>query len=101
MLGSHVTEELLRQGYTVVGLLRPRAHSRAITSLLDRITVARGELTDPFLTIRLLQTHRPDVIFHFAAQAFNGASYTTPEYTLDANTRMTLNILEAMRLANL
>lgn len=101
MLGSHTAEVLLSRGYEVIGFMRPRAHSRAIANILPRITVATGEMTDPFSVLKVLKKHRPALVFHYAAQAFNGQSYDAPDYTMDVNTKMTLNLLEGLRLANL
>lgn len=40
---------------------------------------------------------RPDYIYHFAAQAINGISYSVPEMTLETNVVGTLHLLEAVR----
>jgi GDP-mannose 4,6-dehydratase len=101
MLGSHVAEVLLARGYKVVGLLRARAHARKISNMMDNITVAWGDMTDPFNVIRVLEKHQPDFVFHFAAQAFNGLSYDSPDFTMDTNMRMCLNLVEGLRLTNL
>ena len=38
---------------------------------LGEVTLVTAELTDPWRVLRLLESQRPDFIFHFAAQAFN------------------------------
>lgn len=97
MLGSHVAEALLKRGYEVYGVIRPRSNVRNIAAFQHDITVATAELTDPWRTLRLIRDISPDYIFHFAAQAFNSLSFDDPQYTLNTNMMSTLNLLEAVR----
>eukprot|EP00927_Polykrikos_kofoidii_P080347 TRINITY_DN77218_c0_g1_i1.p1 TRINITY_DN77218_c0_g1~~TRINITY_DN77218_c0_g1_i1.p1 ORF type:complete len:398 (+),score=45.55 TRINITY_DN77218_c0_g1_i1:27-1196(+) len=101
MIGSHIAETLVEHGYDVYGFVRPRSPMRNLANILSNITLVSGELTDPWRTLKVIQKLRPDRIFHFAAQAFNGLSYDDPEYTLDTNLKTTLNLLEAVRQAEL
>jgi len=97
MLGSHVAEALLKRGYEVYGVIRPRSNVRNIAAFRHNITVATAELTDSWRTLRLIRDISPDYIFHFAAQAFNSLSFDDPQYTLNTNLMSTLNLLEAVR----
>ncbi|CAE8607552.1 unnamed protein product, partial [Polarella glacialis] len=97
MLGSHVAEALLERGYEVYGVVRPRSNLRNVASFQDKVTLLNGELTDPWRVLRLMETVRPDYIFHFAAQAFNSLSYEQPAETLSVNILSTLHLLEAVR----
>jgi len=97
MLGSHVAEALVSQGYQVFGVVRARSNVRNVAKYFNNITLVTAELTDPWRTLRIVNQTSPDIILHFAAQAFNGLSYDEPEYTLSTNIVTTLNILEAIR----
>lgn len=45
----------------------------------------------------IIDSFKPEIIFHLAAQALVGASYKDPMYTIETNMIGTLNILEALR----
>lgn len=47
--------------------------------------------------IKLLKNHRPDYIFHLAAQSSVALSWQNPLQTVDINIKGTINILEAVR----
>ncbi|CAK9050860.1 GDP-6-deoxy-D-mannose reductase [Durusdinium trenchii] len=97
MLGSHVAEALLEKGYEVAGVVRPRSNLRNVAAFQSKVTLVTAELTDPWRVLRLLESQRPDFIFHFAAQAFNSLSFEQPAETLHTNLMSTLHLLEAMR----
>lgn len=101
MLGSHLTEALVDLGFDVYVFVRPRSALKNIASVLSKITLIPGELTDPWRTLKTVQDIKPDRIFHFAAQAFNSMSFNDPDYTLDTNIKTTLNLLEAVLRAGL
>jgi len=101
MLGSHLSEALVEMGFEVYIFVRPRSALRNIASILTKVTLITGELTDPWRTLKMVEDVKPDRIFHFAAQAFNSMSFDDPDYTLDTNVKTTLNLLEAVRRAGL
>jgi GDP-mannose 4,6-dehydratase len=101
MLGSHLSEALVDLGFEVYIFVRPRSKLGNIAKILTKVKLITGELTDPWRTLNAVQSVQPDRIFHFAAQAFNSMSFDDPDYTLDTNTKTTLNLLEAVRQAGL
>jgi len=104
--GSYLAEFLLEKDYEVHGLIR-----RSSTFNTDRINhlfkdphdpLARmylhygdlsvsGQLTD------LLNTIRPDEIYHLGAQSHVRVSFDIPEYTGDITGLGTIRLLEAIR----
>lgn len=56
-----------------------------------------GDITDYAVIHRVIKQHKPDIIFHLAAQALVRQSYFSPIETLKANVLGTMNVLEAMR----
>jgi len=97
MIGSHVARVLVERGDEVHGLVRWRSNLRNLAGVLDGIRMHLGNIQEELLVRRLIDEVRPDVIYHFAAQAFNGVSWDSPRYTLTVNVFGTLNILEALR----
>jgi len=94
-VGSHLAEYLLnntkwRVAGTVYGPVDNVAH------LKDRLALYPAELSQPTVVRDLLQTTRPDCIFHLAAQPSPAVSRTDPWFTLENNIRVQLNILEAV-----
>eukprot|EP01035_Chromulina_nebulosa_P037767 gene37767-50983_t len=69
MIGSHVAKELVRQRkFRVIGLVRPRSNLDSLTSILTRIELVIGDITDPFRMIDVINSTRPKYLYHFAAQ---------------------------------
>jgi GDP-4-dehydro-6-deoxy-D-mannose reductase len=97
-VGPHLAKELMDNGYTVIGTVRP--HSTG-TPNLDRIprgvSIHEGDLQDSNFVNSVIGKTKPDVIFHLAAQSFVATSFTAPDYTLVDNIRPQLNILEAIK----
>jgi GDP-4-dehydro-6-deoxy-D-mannose reductase len=102
MIGSHVARELVRRPcYKVFGLVRPRSNLDSLAGVLDKISLLIGDITDAVRINELMKQVRPDYVYHFAAQAINGISYSVPELTLDTNVLGTFNVLESILIAGL
>jgi GDP-4-dehydro-6-deoxy-D-mannose reductase len=95
-VGSHLAEYLLREtDYEVAGTAFGPLDN--IAHLGDRLQVCLAELSQPDVVSSIIRSIRPDYIFHLAAQPLTSLSHKDPWQTLDANIRMQLNILEAVR----
>jgi GDP-4-dehydro-6-deoxy-D-mannose reductase len=115
MIGANVAAVLLRQpqaplgGVTLpcvqlFGLARYRSDQRMLQSLVPlegALTLLRGDVNDPLSVHRAVQASRPAVVFHFAAQAYNGVSWGAPSLTMETNVVGTVHLLEALRAAGL
>lgn len=103
LLGSWLTEALVRCGANVVGLVRDRVpKSRLVQSgLIDRITVVAGEVEDYLLLERSLNEYQVQTVFHLAAQTIVGIAHQSPLSTFDTNIRGTWQLLEACRRTSL
>lgn len=98
MIGSHISKELSKiKCFKIHGLVRPRSNLESLSGFLDAVTLHYGDIMDSFFMTNLVASVRPSYIFHFAAQAINGISYSLPRLTVDSNIIGTLNILEAVR----
>ena len=70
------------------------------TGLSNRIIDIRGDILDRDKIFDIIKKHRPDYIFHLAAQPLVRFSYKHPIDTFDVNVMGTANILEAIRLSH-
>jgi GDPmannose 4,6-dehydratase len=101
--GSFLAESLLKEGHTVVGLVRRSAMEdkklENIELLLrdQNLVLENGDLTDSSSIWRLVQDYKPDEFYNLAAQSHVGASFTSPESTTQINATGVLNCLEAIR----
>jgi GDP-4-dehydro-6-deoxy-D-mannose reductase len=96
-VGSHLADFALAQGAEVFGSIRWRSKTENIEHLRERITLTHCDLRDLTSVRELLESTRPDLIFHLAAQSFVGASWNTPAETLYTNVVGQVNLFEAMR----
>lgn len=65
----------------------------------DDVVENATDITDRDALIAAFTEAAPDVVYHLAAQADVGASWSTPVETLRVNVEGTLNVLDAARLA--
>ncbi len=104
--GSYLAELLLEKGYEVHGLVR-RA-STFNTNRIDhlykdfhdpeaRMYLHYGDLSVSGQLTDLLNTLKPDEIYHLGAQSHVRVSFDMPEYTGDITGLGTIRLLEAIR----
>jgi len=98
-VGSHLAEYLLNNnsGVTIVGLVRWRSPKDNILSIMDKLALEYGDLIDASSIKNVLSAHKPEVIFHLAAQSYVDFSFVAPVATLEANVIGTANLLEAIK----
>lgn len=101
--GSWLTTWLLKLGATVVGVSKGIPTQPAMYSELgleERIRHYTADIRDSNKLAEIIQSERPDFIFHLAAQAIVSVSYTDPVETITTNAIGTMNILESLRCAD-
>lgn len=102
--GSFLTEKMLDAGHKVVSIIRRSASEDKklynIEHLLDNsnLIIENGDLTDSASIFRIVAQHRPDEFYNLGAQSHVGASFTSPESTMQINATGVLNCLEAVRI---
>lgn len=103
MVGSHLAEHILDEhpGIEVHGLVRWRSPLDNIAHIQGRLSLHLAELRDLASLIALLKRVQPDRIFHLAAQSYVPASFGAPADTLHTNVIGTVNLLDAVRMADL
>ena len=99
LLGSWLTEALVRAGAQVVGLIRdevPQSHL-VRSGTIRHIRVVHGDVTDYATLERTLNEYEVETVFHLAAQTIVGIANRAPLSTFEANIKGTWVVLEAVR----
>lgn len=99
LVGGWLIEHLLREQADVVILLRDWVPgSKLITSqLLEKVTIVRGDLSDPKELERILAEYEIQSVIHLAAQTIVPIANKNPLSTFESNIAGTWNLLEACR----
>jgi GDP-4-dehydro-6-deoxy-D-mannose reductase len=97
--GSHLAEMILSEHpeVEVYGSYRWRSRRENILDVEHRIRLVEADLRDYTSVHTMLETARPDAIFHLAAQSFVPSSWTAPSETLTTNVVGQTNLFEAIR----
>jgi len=102
-IGSWLTLWLQSLGSKVIGfsLNYPTTPSLFQTlNLEDKIQHYFGDINDIEQLKTILSKHKPEIIFHLAAQSLVRLSYQTPLTTLQTNIMGTANLLELIKNTN-
>lgn len=99
--GAYLAKKLLEQNYDVVGTARRTASGELWRlkelGIEDQVTIETMELTEQGNIDRIIKKHKPEKLFHLAAQSFVGDSFECPIWTGDANAIGTARVLESLR----
>jgi len=98
-VGSHLADYILENfpNIRLLGLARWWEPKENINHILDKINLSYGDLVDICSLETILKEHRPEVIFHLAAQSYVDFSFLAPITTLDTNVIGTANLLESIK----
>lgn len=100
-IGSHLTEELIRQGHDVRAFVFYNSFNswgwldQAAPEIKRSIDVFAGDIRDPHGVRTAMQGC--DVVLHLAALIAIPYSYHSPDTYIDTNVKGTLNIVQAAR----
>lgn len=95
MIGTAFTKESRARGFEVFGVARESAASRKSGARDENLIFC--DILDPDAIAEAIAKVKPDIIAHFAAQAFNGISWRMETLTHETNYFGTLNVLRAYR----
>ena len=98
--GSWLSLWLLHLGATVTGFsLEPETRPALFTQLAlsDELDHRIGDIRDGTQVEQLIQSVKPDIVFHLAAQPLVRRSYAQPLATWNTNVIGTIHILEALK----
>lgn len=96
--GSHLVELLLKNGETSVHVTSQRGRGGYVAQLLPKTQIHQLDLTDFDQTAALIKALKPTQIYHLAATAAVGASFTQTRKIIDDHSHLQLSLLEAVRL---
>ncbi len=104
MVGSHLADYFLANtDWDIWGMARWRSPMDNLNHHIDRINakdrlhLIYGDLRDTLSIFHVVQTTKPDYVFHLAAQSFPRTSFDSPLDTLDTNIQGTNRVLEALK----
>lgn len=99
-MGSWMAIWLNELGANVIGYaLSPYTNNDnfVVTNLQEKITSIIGDIRDYNKLNEVFKKHKPEIIFHLAAQPIVRKSYNIPKETFDINVGGTVNVFEAFR----
>ena len=104
-IGFHLASRLLAEGHVVAGIdgmtpysdVKLKEARHALLSKSNRFTAHIAMLEDERRLEEIVVAAKPDVIFHFAAQAGVRYSLENPRAYVDSNITGTFNLLETVR----
>jgi NAD dependent epimerase/dehydratase len=100
-IGSHLTEELVRQGYDVRTFVYYNSFNSwgwldsSPNDIKDAIEVFAGDIRDPYGVREAMKGC--DIVLHLASLIAIPYSYHSPDTYVDTNIKGTLNVLQASR----
>src|SRR5919108_823593 len=98
-IGSHVVDALLERGDDVVALddLSTGRRENLDQALAGGAGLIEADITDMAAVDDAFDSHRPELVFHLAAQIDVRRSVSEPVFDMGVNVGGTLNLLEAAR----
>ncbi|TAK32833.1 MAG: NAD-dependent epimerase/dehydratase family protein [Chloroflexota bacterium] len=99
-VGGHLTEYLVGQGVSVVGVIRAGGHQPSHPVNLGSVEIEELDLNDGDQVAACIERVRPEFIFHLAAQSFVPQSWSDPAGTIVNNILVQLRVLEGTLRAN-
>ena len=96
--GSWLSYWLTQMGAEVIGFSLEPEQPLNHFDLLDKpFTSIIGDIRNYEQISKVFEKHKPDVVFHLAAQSLVRYSYNNPIDTFDTNVLGTVNVFEASR----
>lgn len=99
--GSHLAELLLKEGFAVYGISRPRSKTDNIDAIKDEIRLEDADILDSHSLYSIMVKIKPDYVFHLAAQSFVQSSWASPANTMEINVVGSVHLFEAIRRAEI
>ena len=93
-IGNALARELVELGHDVYGLVRFISMHREVP---EGVTKVVGDLTDYHSLVSIVESVRPEVVFHVGALTPVSLSYRQPRAYAEVNYIGTINLLEALR----
>ncbi len=99
--GSFLSEVLIQERHEVHGILSQRNDRSNLTGIESKLHLYPVDLCIADTTREVLESIQPEGIFHLASNAIPSQSFQQPREVLTANTLVTVNLFEALRILRL
>ncbi len=99
-IGSWLSETLLESGALVTGYALPAPTEPSLFESLrlwERVPTITADIRDAERLAGLIESLKPEVVFHLAAQPIVRTAHADPVQTFATNVMGTVNLLEALR----
>ncbi len=93
MIGKHLAKVLSDQGYELAGISRATSAARYITEK-PNYKHYQGDISDIKFLKGVWKAWQPDLVYHLAAQAYNGESWKAEDTTYQLNIQGSRNVFE-------
>lgn len=100
-VGGYLISELRRRSWSVCATKLPHEKINIFSADEPSYQTVNLDILDENALREVLEDCRPDVIFHLAAQSSVALSWKKPALTVDINIKGCINLLEAVRAAEL
>lgn len=97
--GFYLAKLLLEKGYEVHGVIRRASIDNTVRlhSILDKITLHHGDLSDSGAIAAAIDAAKPEEIYNLAAMSDVGVSFKAPVYSAEVTGAGTVRVLAAIR----
>lgn len=100
-VGSHLADYCLEKNVTLFGFRRYHLSGlKNVAHIESKIEWCDCDMMDMKSVMKSIDKIKPDIVFHMAAQSFVSPSWDHPHLYMDANYKMTVNLLEACLQSN-
>lgn len=100
--GSHLAELLAKDPENqIIGTFLTQKSIENVKGIRDNLDLVQVDLTNADAVETLIKEKKPDVVYHLAALAAPGKSFDNPSEVLTNNIASQVNMLEAMKKADL
>jgi len=96
MIGKHLATLLAEEGCDVAGISRATSAARYVRESMP-FRHYLGDILDTSFLKRVWEDWRPELVYHLAAQAYNGQSWDAEDTTYALNITGSRNVLNACR----
>ncbi len=95
-MGSHIVGELIQKGYCVYGIddFSGGSYENIYDYTNSGLNFIQQDLSDATATGEIISNIKPNVVFHLAANAREGASFFQPMNIVQRNYQAYINVLE-------
>ena len=95
-VGSHIADLCIEKKVELFGFKRYHlSNMRNVQHIEDKVNWIDCDMMDNKSVTKAIEKCKPDKIFHMASQSFVSPSWDHPNLYMDANYRMTVNLMEA------